>query len=97
MVFQGFVAPFLKRIAGIPQEKTNNDVFKLKLARRYHSARGRSHLVLVKIQENEVHPILKDSGAITALAEADGYFEVPKNVEIIEKDEEVDVTPLSGF
>ncbi len=69
----------------------------LKLSRRYHSARGRSHLVLVKIEGNIAHPILKDSGAITALAEADGYFEVPKNVEIIEKGEKIKVINLSGF
>jgi molybdopterin molybdotransferase len=53
--------------------------------------------VLVKIEGDTAYPILKDSGAITALAEADGYFEVPKNVEIIEEGEEVRVLPLSGF
>ncbi|NYB51173.1 MAG: molybdopterin molybdenumtransferase MoeA [Methanobacteriaceae archaeon] len=97
MVFQGFVAPFLKKIAGIPQDSHEKEGFSLNISRRYHSARGRSQLVLVKIQGNVAHPILKDSGAITALAEADGYFEVPKNVEIIEKDEKIKVMPLSGF
>ncbi len=97
MVFQGFVAPFLKRISGIQEDEKKKEVFILKLSRRYHSARGRSHLVLVKIDGDIAHPILKDSGAITALAEADGYFEVPKNVEIIEKDEEIKVMLLSGF
>lgn len=97
MVFQGFVAPFLKKIAGIPERISAAESYELKLARRYHSARGRSHLVLVKIENDRVHPILKDSGAITALAEADGYFEVPKNVEIIEKDETVRVFMLSEF
>jgi len=47
--------------------------------------------VLVKIEGDEVHPILKDSGAITALAEADGYFIAPKNVEILEEGTYVDV------
>jgi len=69
----------------------------LPLSRRYHSARGRSHFVLVKIEGSIADPILKDSGAITALAEADGYFEVPKNVEIIEKGEEIKVMPFSGL
>jgi molybdopterin molybdotransferase len=97
MVFNGFVAPFLKRIAGIPEDKKEKEVFQLKLSRRYHSARGRNHLVLVKIQGDIAYPILKDSGAITALSEAEGYFEVPKNVEIIEKGEKIKVIPLSGF
>lgn len=51
----------------------------------------------MKIEGNIAHPILKDSGAITALAEADGYFEVPKNVEIMEKGEQVKVQSLSGL
>ena len=39
----------------------------------------------MKIEDGSAVPILKDSGAITALAEADGFIEVPKNVEILEK------------
>jgi molybdopterin molybdotransferase len=97
MIFHGFVAPFLRGIAGVNDFMEKKESRSLKLGRRYHSARGRSQFVLVKIEGNIAHPILKDSGAITALAEADGYFEVPKNVEIIEKGEEVKVQSLSGL
>lgn len=97
MIFHGFVAPFLRGIAGVNEFMEKKESRSLKLARRYHSARGRSHFVLVKIEGNIAHPILKDSGAITALAEADGYFEVPKTVEIMEKGEEVKVQFLSGL
>jgi molybdopterin molybdotransferase len=97
MIFHGFVAPFLRGVAGVKEFMEKKVGSSLKLSRRYHSARGRSHFVLVKIEGDVAHPILKDSGAITALAEADGYFEVPKNVEIIEKDEEINVMPLSGL
>ena len=97
MIFHGFVAPFLRGVAGVKEFMEKKEGSLLKLSRRYHSARGRSHFVLVKIEGDIAHPILKDSGAITALAEADGYFEVPKNVEIIEKDEEIKVMPLSGL
>lgn len=97
MIFHGFVAPFLRGVAGVKEFMEKKEGSSLKLSRRYHSARGRSHFVLVKIEGDVAHPILKDSGAITALAEADGYFEVPKNVEIIEKDEEINVMPLSGL
>jgi molybdopterin molybdotransferase len=95
VVFQVFAAPLLHRMAGIKEYKQKKEAIKLSVSRRYHSARGRSQYVLVKIRENQAHPILKDSGAITALAEADGYFEVPKNVEIVEKDEKIDFIPLS--
>ena len=97
MIFHGFVAPFLRGIAGVNEFMEKKESRSLKLGRRYHSARGRSHFVLVKIEGNIAHPILKDSGAITALAEADGYFEVPKNVEIMEKGEQVKVQSLSGL
>ncbi|CDG64442.1 MAG: molybdopterin molybdotransferase [Methanobacterium sp.] len=97
MIFHGFVAPFLRGLAGLNEVTDKTEIRELKLSRRYHSARGRSHFVLVKIEDDLVHPILKDSGAITALAEADGYFEVPKNVEIIEEGEEVKVHSLSGL
>ncbi|WP_321423449.1 gephyrin-like molybdotransferase Glp [uncultured Methanobacterium sp.] len=97
MIFQGFVAPFLRGVAGVKKFMEKQKGSTLKLSRRYHSARGRSHLVLVKIEGNIAYPILKDSGAIAALANADGYFEVPKNVEIIEKGEEIEVMSLSGL
>jgi len=97
MIFNVFVAPFLRGIAGVSDYNNKKESSLLKLSRRYHSARGRNHFVLVKIEKDIAYPILKDSGAITSLAEADGYFEVPKNVEIIEEGEEVRVMLLSGF
>ena len=100
VVSQVFAAPLLRRMTGIKeynqkQDNQKQEAIKLRLSRRYHSARGRTQYVLVKIRGDQAHPILKDSGAITALAEADGYFEVPKNIEIVEKEDEIDVIPLS--
>ena len=97
MIFHAFVAPFLRDIAGVKEFMEKREGFISQLSRRYHSARGRSHYALVRIEGNIAHPILKDSGAITALAEADGYFEITKNVEIIEKGEQIKVMPLSGL
>jgi molybdopterin molybdotransferase len=59
---------------------------------RFYSSRGRLHYALVKIINGKAHPILKDSGAITALAEAHGYIKIPKNVEILTEGSEVEVT-----
>jgi len=97
MIFNAFVAPFLREIAGFPRYNQKKESIVLKLSRRYHSARGRSHYVLAKIKGNAAIPILKDSGAITALSEADGYFKVPKNVEIIEKGEEIKLIPFPSL
>ena len=70
---------------------------KLKISRRFHSAVGRHQYVFVKIENGFANPILKDSGAITSVSEADGYFEIPKNVEIVEKGTEIEVIPLEIF
>jgi molybdopterin molybdotransferase len=96
MVFNLFVASFLKKMASL-DVTTENPTLKFKLSRRFRPSRGRLHYVLVKMKDDVAYPILKDSGAITALAEADGYFEVPKNVEIIEKGTMVDVIPLEDL
>lgn len=96
IVFHVFVAPFLRKMACLDDDR-KVQIKELKLSKRYHSARGRNQYVLVKIDENMAHPILKDSGAIGALAEADGYFEVPKNVEIIQEGSYVDVVLLGEW
>ncbi len=98
MVFQLFFAPFLKEMASI-ETKTNLkeiNTIELELSRRYRPAKGRKHYVLVTVDGKIAIPILKDSGAITALAEADGFIEIDKNVEIIEKGTKVRVHPLGN-
>lgn len=95
IVFHVLVAPFLRKMAFI-KNRRKSDVLKLKISRRYHSSRGRHQYVLVKIENDQAHPILKDSGAITAVAEADGYFEIPKNVEIIQEGSEIEVILLES-
>ncbi|MHA1278228.1 MAG: hypothetical protein ACTSQ8_13650 [Candidatus Helarchaeota archaeon] len=43
------------------------------------------------VKEGEAIPAFKESGAITSMAWADGYIEIPYNVDLIEKGEEVEV------
>ncbi|MGB9979139.1 gephyrin-like molybdotransferase Glp [Methanobacterium sp.] len=93
-IFHVLVAPFLRKMASVDIRKS--DILKLKLSRRYHSSRGRHQYVLVKIENGMASPILKDSGAITAIAEADGYFEVKKNVELVPEGTEVEVVLLES-
>ncbi len=97
MVFNIFIAPFLRKISSLNVEIDRVNMVKLKLSRRFRPARGRRQYVLVKIHGDKANPILKDSGAITALAEADGYFEVPKNVEILEEGSNVNIVPFHRF
>ncbi|MDP3066203.1 MAG: molybdopterin-binding protein [Methanobacteriaceae archaeon] len=91
LVLEALVVPFLRQNLGLAFEEENHDTKKLKISRRFHTSRGRTQHLLVRIENGSAIPILKDSGAITALAEADGYIEIPKNIEIIEKHALVDV------
>ncbi|MDR2873631.1 MAG: molybdopterin molybdenumtransferase MoeA [Methanobrevibacter sp.] len=62
-----------------------------KLAKRIHSAKGRMEYHLVEIKDNEIYPIIKDSGAIASLSFSDGYIKIPKFVEMIDAEEIVEV------
>ena len=99
MVFYVFFAPFLRKMSSINTSTSfqYQNAMKLQLSRRFRPARGRTHYLLVKINDGSAVPILKDSGAITALAEADGFIEIPKNVEILEKGSLVKVNPIGGL
>ncbi len=96
MVFHIFVSSFLREMASLPDNK-KSDMLRLRISRRFYSSRGRHQYAFVKVENGIAYPILKDSGAITAVAEADGYFEIPKNVEIVEEGSEIEVIPLEVF
>jgi molybdopterin molybdotransferase len=91
MIFQIFLAPYIRQ-AGHMGSNISIKTEKYPLEGRFYSSRGRIHYALVKIIDGKVHPILKDSGAITALAEAHGYIKIPKNVEILTEGIDVEVT-----
>ena len=91
MIFQIFLAPYIRQ-AGHMGSNISIRTEKYPLEGRFYSSRGRLHYALVKIIDGKANPILKDSGAITALAEAHGYIKIPKNVEILTEGIDVEVT-----
>ncbi|MFC2036272.1 hypothetical protein ACFLUJ_09185 [Chloroflexota bacterium] len=44
------------------------------------------------MEGDEATPVFKESGAITTVAEADGYIEIAQNIDLLEKGEPVTVT-----
>lgn len=86
--FALLVAPFLRKLLGLTQEHKKT---KKKLAFKVFSVKGRRQFLPVKINGEIAEPILKGSGAVTSFVEADGFIEIPENVEIVEEDEEVEV------
>jgi molybdopterin molybdotransferase len=91
VIFNVFVAPSIKKLAGFVDEQHHKTI-KGKLARRIHSPIGRMQYQLVRVEDGIVYPIFKDSGAIFSLASAAGYTKVSKQTEMVEEGEEVEVT-----
>ncbi len=89
MVFYLLVAPLLRKMAGLPPLKYATQ--KAELASRVYSAKGRLEYLPVQLKDGVAHPIGKGSGAITTLAGASGFVEIPEKVEILEEGSEVEV------
>lgn len=84
-----FLAPLIRAMARLP-EKVEHTI-KTKISQRVTSTLGRHQFLTVKLIHGKAVPVFKESGTITSMADANGYIEIPANVDLIEKDEEVDV------
>ena len=84
------LVPMLRKMARLPPrlEKT----IELPISRRLVSTIGRVEFHTVKVEGGKAVPVYKESGAITSMANADGYIRIPANVDIIEAGETVQVT-----
>jgi putative molybdopterin biosynthesis protein len=95
LVFHLFARPIIQAMAGRTAEE-DLEVKALASARMF-PAKGRRTFVMVALKRDKLNrtvaePILAgDSGAITTLARADGYVEIPENVQFVDADEEVAV------
>ncbi|MFC1957958.1 gephyrin-like molybdotransferase Glp [Chloroflexota bacterium] len=85
-----FLLPAIRKMAHLPPR--SGETVQGKLSRRVPGSVGRKQFLTVKIQGDEVIPVFKESGAITSVAEADGYIEIAQNIDLLEKDEPVTVT-----
>jgi putative molybdopterin biosynthesis protein len=91
------VAPVLRRLAGLPEQRRESA--QARLALRVQSERGRLEYLLVGLARAAdgglvAWPMGKGSGSVTAWSRADGFVRVPRNVEIVEAGEQVEVTLL---
>jgi molybdenum cofactor synthesis domain-containing protein len=95
LIFYLLARPLIQRLAGRP-------VVAMKMVRafagsRMFSAKGRRTFVMVKLEFDKDYRLLAEpvetgaSGAITTLANADGFVEIPENEQFIDVDEEVAV------
>ncbi|MFO7792346.1 MAG: molybdopterin-binding protein [Candidatus Saliniplasma sp.] len=87
---QQLIKPALRKMARLPSppERTKDAI----LEKRVVSSLGRQQYMTVKLDGEKAHPVYKQSGAITSMAQANGYFEIPENVELVDKGEKIRVT-----
>jgi len=96
MIFHLLARPVIEGLAG--RSSTENQVVKALASTRMFSAKGRRTFVTVRLKKDEkglfwAEPVPTGlSGAITTLAKADGFIEIPENQQFVEVGEEVQVT-----
>ena len=96
--FHEFVAPALRRMAGLPPH-CPGDTTRARLAVRLRSGKGFLDFTLVDLVRGRegwlAFPVGKGSGSITTYARSDGFVAVPEEREQVEAGEEVEVVPLA--
>ncbi len=85
-----FLLPAIRKMAHLPPRR--GETVEAKISRRVPGSVGRRQFLTVKIDGGEAVPVFKESGAITSIAEADGYIEIAENIDLLEKGEPVTVT-----
>jgi molybdenum cofactor synthesis domain-containing protein len=90
-----FILPAVRKMSHLPPKRIEQ--VKVRLSQQVSGSPGRKRFLTVKLEKdssgNKVAiPVFKESGAITSMSRADGYIEIDKNVDLIEKGEEVIVS-----
>jgi molybdopterin molybdotransferase len=83
------LAPALRRIARLPDQSVRS--ISIPLASRVASVPGRHQFYTVRIENGTAVPAFKASGDITSMSRADGYIEIPADIEVVEAGKLVDV------
>jgi molybdopterin molybdotransferase len=83
------LVPMLRRMARLPEHRA--PIVRVPLTRRIVSTTGRHQFYTVRIADGAAVPAFKASGDITSMAHADGYIEIPAQVDMVEAGELVDV------
>src|SRR3990170_3309884 len=100
LIFHLLVRPVVQRLSGRASMEPAS--VKAVAGARMFSAKGRRTFMMVKLSRDKSNRLVAvpvgtgASGAITTLAKADGYVEIPENQQFVDMDEEVVVTLLKG-
>lgn len=98
MIFNVFTRPILREMAGLPKEVDYPKIY-AKTAEKIFSSGGRREFMPVNLVQSEsgyvIYPVPGGSGAITTLAEADGFIEIGERKVYIDEGERVEVELFS--
>jgi molybdenum cofactor synthesis domain-containing protein len=95
LIYYLLARPLVLQLAGRPV--TNMKMVRAFAGARMFSAKGRRTFVMVKLEFDKDFRLLAEpvesgaSGAITTLAKADGFVEIPENEQFVDADQEVAV------
>jgi molybdenum cofactor synthesis domain-containing protein len=81
--------PAVRKLAGLPSARPN--IVKAELTHNISGSVGRRQFLPVTIKDGFTTPLFKESGAITATSHADGYLDIPQNVDILYKGSVINV------
>ncbi len=84
------VAPALRKMARLAPRRDRTVL--VPVGRRVVSTLGRHQFFTVRLVDGKAMPAFKGSGDITSMSQADGYIEVPVNVEVVDEGTPVEVT-----
>lgn len=84
-----FLAPALRKMARLPEKRAQT--VKAKMSKATKGAKDRPQFMTVKLEGDEAVPVFTESGAITSISRADGYFKIEKGGSV-EVGEEVTIT-----
>ena len=100
LLFHLLARPVIQCMAGRPA--TEAKTVKALATKRMFQAKGRRTFVMVKLKRNKSNGLVAElvesgaSGAITTLAKADGFVEIPENQQFVDAGEEVVVSLLKS-
>jgi molybdenum cofactor synthesis domain-containing protein len=98
LMFHLLVRPVIRLLSSRPESEATT--VKAKAGTRMFSAKGRRTFVMVKLKRDKSNRLVAEpvetgaSGAITTLAKADGFVEIPENQQFIDSGEDITVALL---
>lgn len=100
LMFHLLARPIIQQMSGRPLQDA--PTVKAKASNRMFAAKGRRTFIMVKLKRDKSDKYVAEpvetgaSGAITTLAKADGFVEIPENQQFVDAEEEVIVTLLTS-